>query len=428
MTTELEKTIIYRMIFFAKIAFFQNKKMLSLHYFKNQSKMRKITLISTCFIVFFVNLHTVFGQLSKDAKMSVLTCGAGFEFFEAFGHTALRVSDSALGMDYVFNWGLFDFSTDNFYLKFAQGRLPYMLGISTYEGFVAEYQRDGRSMYEQELRLTDKEKEILYEALVENYKPENRCYNYDFFEDNCATRVRDIVQNSLQDRRFPTEIKTNSPLTFRQLYLPYTHNHLWWRFAIDIALGMRADRRVSTYEYMYLPDDLMNQFDTTILAGSNETLSEPRQIILEEQCAHSTPTVISPNLVFWLLLIGVVVVSFFEIKKGFYAKGFDIVFFTLIFVLSILVFYLSLISDHNATKCNLNLLWTNPLLFYALIRLRKSAVAVLYVLLACLAVLIVGFWAIPQHFNPAFFPIWLILALRLTLLLFRKKRKKPIAV
>jgi len=366
-------------------------------------------------------MHTVFGQLSRDAKVSVLTCGAGFEFFEAFGHTALRICDSTLGMDYVFNWGLFDFRTDNFYLKFAQGKLPYMLGISTYGGFVAEYQRDGRSMYEQELRLTDKEKELLYEAVVENYKPENRYYNYDFFEDNCATRVRDIVQNSLQDRHFPTETMTYSPLTFRQLYYPYTKNYLWWRLGIDIALGARTDKPVSTYKYMYLPDDLMYQFDTTVLAGGNGTLSETKQIILEEQCVHSTPTAFSPNMVFWLLFIGVVILTFFEIKRGFYAKIFDIVFFSAVFILSILVFYLSVISDHHFTKNNLNLLWANPLLLYVLIRLKKSANVVLYILLACLAVLIFGFWILPQSFNIAFFPIWLTIALRLMLLFLYKK-------
>ena len=382
--------------------------------------MKKNLLIIVYFIVFLVNTHTVLAQLDKTAKISVLTCGAGFEFFEAFGHTALRICDTSLGMDYVFNWGLFYFNTDNFYLKFAQGRLPYMLGISTYEDFVAEYAYDGRSMYEQELRLTYEEKNRLYEAVVENYKPENRYYNYDFFEDNCATRIRDIVQNSLQNRYFPTKTMTNSPLTFRQLFRPYTNNYLWWRFGIDIALGAKADKQVSIYNYMYLPNDLMNQFDTTVLIGCGGTLAEPVQVILEEQCVHSTPTVFTPNMIFWLLFLCVVLLTFFEIKKGFYAKIFDIIFFSAVFILSILVFYLCFISDHNATKGNLNLLWANPLLFYVLICLRKSNAIILYILLGCLLVLLFGFWLLPQSFNPAFFPIWLILALRLVLLLNNK--------
>jgi len=384
--------------------------------------MRKILLISACFVVFMVHTQSVFGQLGEKAKISVLTCGAGFEFFEAFGHTALRVCDTALGIDYVFNWGLFDFNTDNFYLKFAQGRLPYMLGINTFERFVAEYAYDGRSMYEQVLRLTYEEKILLYESVVENYKPENRYYNYDFFEDNCATRIRDVVQNNLQNRHFSTETMTNSPLTFRQLFHPYTNNYLWWRFGIDIALGTKADRRVSIYNYMYLPNDLMHQFDTTILIGSDKTLAEPIQVILKEQCVHSTPTIFTPNMVFWLLFICVIVLTFFEIKKNFYAKFFDIVFFSAVFILSILVFYLCFISDHNATKGNLNLLWANPLLLYVLIRLKKTSLLILYILLGCLVVLLVGFWILPQSFNPAFYPIWLTLVLRLGLIVVKKKK------
>ena len=388
--------------------------------------MKRISLISTYLVVFVISIHSVFAQLSKDAKVSVLTCGAGFEFFEAFGHTALRVCDTALGIDYVFNWGLFDFNTDNFYVKFTQGKLPYMLGISTYKGFVSDYQYDGRSMYEQTLRLNYEEKNRLYEMLIENYKPENRYYNYDFFEDNCATRVRDIVQNSLQNRHFPTETTTNKPLTFRQLFRPYTTDFLWWKFGIDIALGTRADRKVTIYNYMYLPNDLMNQFDTTVLVGDDKTLSEPIQMILEEQYPHSTPTLFSPNMVFWLLFICVAALTFFEIKRGFYAKIFDIVFFSAIFILSVLVFYLCFISDHHATKYNLNLLWANPLLLYVLIRLKKSSTVILSILLGCLAVFLLGFWCLPQSFNAAFFPIGICLVLRLGLLLLRKKKKLKI--
>ncbi len=384
--------------------------------------MKKSHIVSLCLILCIMNIHSVFAQLDKNAKISVLTCGPGFEFFESFGHTALRICDSTLGMDYVFNWGIFDFNTDNFYLKFAQGKLPYMLGIVTYEGFVAEYASDGRSMYEQPLRLTHEEKNILYKAVVENYKPENRYYNYDFFEDNCATRVRDIVQNSLQGRHFPTDVMTDPSLTFRELFYPYTANYLWWRFGIDIALGMRSDKKVSTYNYMYLPEDLMDQFDTTVLVGDIRVLADSKETILEELCSHSDPTVFPPNMLFWILFALTALLSFWEWKKGFYAKVFDIVLFTSIALLSLLVFYLAIISDHNATKDNLNLLWANPLFFWVLIRLRKTNKIVLYILLGCLAVLIIGFWILPQSFNIAFVPIWLMLALRLIFLLCPKKQ------
>jgi hypothetical protein len=386
--------------------------------------MKKLKNICIYIILFLLSAHAVFAQLSENAKVSVLTCGDGFEFFETFGHTALRVCDTALNMDYVFNWGIFDFNTDNFYLKFAQGKLPYMLGVTEYQWFVAEYACEGRSIYEQELNLTYEEKSILYESILENYKPENRYYNYDFFEDNCATRIRDIIQKSLQRRQFPVNAVTNSNLTFRQLFYPYTEHFLWWRFGIDIALGMRADKKINTYNYMYLPNDLMNQFDTTILSHDNKALADSIQTVLKEQYPHSVPTAFSPNMAFWLLFIFVVLLTFTELKYKFYTKVFDVVFFCMIFILSLLVVYLCFISDHNATKYNFNLLWANPLVLYVLIRLHKSIPIVLYFLLGCLAVLVFGFWLLPQSFNSAFFPIWLVLMLRIMLLLFRKKQFK----
>ena len=384
--------------------------------------MKRILKIGIYLLLFLFNVNSLSAQLSENAKISVLTCGTGFEFFESFGHTALRICDTSLGMDYVFNWGIFDFNTDNFYVKFTQGKLPYMLGITTYEGFIAEYAHDGRSMYEQTLALTYEEKQVLYDTIRKNSYPENRYYFYDFFEDNCATRVRDIIQYSLQNRNFPTDEATNTNLSFRELFHPYADNFLWWKFGIDIALGMRADRKATVYDYMYLPNDLMNQFDTTILVNDTKVLTQSKQIVLEELYPHSQPTVFSPNMLFWILFALTVVLSFWEWEKGFYAKAFDIVLFIAIAMVSLLVFYLDFISDHNATKNNLNLLWANPLLFWVLIRLRKTNCIILYVLLICLAILIFGFWLLPQSFNSAFYPIWLMLTLRLGLLLLSKKR------
>ena len=402
---------------------FQHFLVLSHKLIPNDFIMKYLSKVGIYLILFLFNANVVFAQLSETGKVSVLTCGPGFEFFESFGHTALRICDTSLGMDYVFNWGMFDFSTDNFYLKFAQGQLPYMLGVTSYERFVEEYAYYGRSMYEQTLALTYEEKQILFDTLRKNAQPENKFYYYDFFEDNCATRVRDIIQYSLQNRHFPTESTTDTNLQFRELFHPYAENFPWWRFGIDIALGMRADKKASVFDYMYLPEDLMNQFDTTILLNDSNVLTQSKQTILEELYPHSQPTAISPNMVFWILFVLVAGLSFLEWKKKFYVKAFDITLFAAVFILSLLVFYLSCISDHNATKGNLNLLWANPLFFWVLIRLRKTNRIVLYVLLGCLAILILGFWFLPQSFNPAFFPIWLILALRLFMLLLRKSDK-----
>ena len=378
----------------------------------------KIIFISLLFL--FV-INSVFAQLTEKAQISVLTCGSGSELFESFGHTAIRICDTSQGIDIVYNYGIFDFNTEFFYLKFAQGKLSYMLAASSFNAFMQEYAYYGRAVYEQVLNFTTQEKQTFFHLIEENYKPENRYYQYDFFLDNCATRVRDIVSNSLENRSFPPSCTTKTDYSFRELFLPYTQNFLWWRFGIDIALGSVADRKTSVWDCMYLPNDLMTQLDTTILTHSISSLVESKTTLLEETKVQSYPTLISPNMVFWLLLLLIVLLTFTEWKRKKYVEWIDIILFFLVGLISLLVMYLWFISDHSATKGNWNILWANPLFFYVLFRLRKTQYIVLQILTACLLLFLLGFGFLPQHFNTAFIPISLMLMVRILMLIYRKK-------
>ena len=119
-------------------------------------------------------------QLSNEAEISILTCSPGKELYSLFGHTAIRVRDPKAGMDEVFNYGTFDFDTPHFYLKFAQGLLPYQLSTTSFRNFMLSYQMEERSVYSQRLRLDSLQKQQLFDLLLENYRPENRSYLYNF--------------------------------------------------------------------------------------------------------------------------------------------------------------------------------------------------------------------------------------------------------
>ena len=382
---------------------------------------RKINFIS---LLFLLIVNSVFAQFSEKARISVLTCGGGSELFESFGHTAIRICDTAQNIDIVFNYGIFDFNTRFFYFKFAQGQLSYMLDASSFEAFMYEYSYYGRAVYEQVLNFSPQEKEAFLHRIVENYKLENRYYQYDFFQDNCATRVRDIIANSLENRSFPQTCSTKTRYSFRELFLPYTQNFLWWRLGIDIALGTVADRKASVWDCMYLPDDLMIQLDTTILTHTTSTLVESKHTLLEQSKIQSYPSLISPDIVFWCLLFLTVLLTFTEwkIKKQF--EWFDIILFFVVGLVSFLIIYLWFISDHSATKGNWNILWANPLFFYVLFRRRKTQPVVLYILATCLLFFLLGFWFLPQHFNTAFIPINFMLIVRVFMLIFRKEKKR----
>ena len=108
--------------------------------------------------------------LSDSAYASVLTCGAGDEFYTAFGHSAIRICDSARGVDLVYNYGTFDFDAPHFYWSFARGKLNYCLSRSSFADFVAEYYFEGRAVWEQRLRS------LLDAMLTLFYRPEGNTF------------------------------------------------------------------------------------------------------------------------------------------------------------------------------------------------------------------------------------------------------------
>lgn len=224
-------------------------------------------------------------RLSNGAFASLLTCGPGNDFYTSFGHTALRICDSAQGIDVVYNYGTFDFEEPHFYLHFAQGHLNYFLGRTSFQSFMMEYAFEGRSIYEQRLLLTHKETNRLFRLLENNYMPENKHYMYDYFADNCATRARNMIDSALIGRTLfatpsalttqPTCLKTEvkdgngltvdltGNLTFRQMLSTYTQtNLLWWQFGIDLLLGARCDKPIATIDYTFSPYDLRYQTDS----------------------------------------------------------------------------------------------------------------------------------------------------------------------
>ena len=129
-------------------------------------------------------------KLSEEARISLMTSAPyDEEVFTVYGHAALRIYDPKQNIDYIFNYGIFDFSKPNFIYRFAKGETDYKLGVADFQDYVIEYQMRGSDITEQVLNLTQEEKEHIWDALLINYRPENRVYRYNFFFDNCATAL-----------------------------------------------------------------------------------------------------------------------------------------------------------------------------------------------------------------------------------------------
>ena len=138
-------------------------------------------------------IHLVMGVKADDTRISVLTCSPGDKAYELFGHTAVRYVNKSKEMDVVFNYGFFDFNSPGFMWRFALGETDYCLGCIPFSYFVPEYEKRGSSVTEQLLDLTPEQEQRLFDALVENCKPENKTFRYNYFYNNCTTKARDKI-------------------------------------------------------------------------------------------------------------------------------------------------------------------------------------------------------------------------------------------
>jgi hypothetical protein len=396
------------------------------------------------FLVFFTVSISTFSQttteLSDEAQITLLTASPGNQLYSVFGHSAIRVTDPVLNTDLVFNYGTFDFDTPNFYLKFVRGQLLYKLSVVPMEYFMAEYRYEGRAVYEQLLDLSQDQKQRIYDFLMINRLPQNAYYHYDFFYDNCATRIRDLIdwviepewatekeinQEALASIRSQLnyEFAYNPPLnasrTFRDMLQPFLEHMKWSAFGIDLALGLPADKIAASWDYMFLPDELLIAFALAYHEDGRPLVSNHRIIIHQTLDQTATTAPIIPELVFWLLFI----ISLLVMIKPRWSVIFDRVFFSTLGILGIAVLFLWFFTDHITTKSNLNILWALPTHLYYIWfanydRIRYSARWYFrFVSILTLLLIITWFW-IPQDYHQAFFPVVLAVFIKSSLYAF----------
>ncbi len=304
--------------------------------------------------------------LSSSSSVSLLTCSAGEELYTTFGHSAIRVKDDSLDVDLVFNYGTFDFDTPDFYKKFVDGELDYMLSIGKFERFERTYRRENRSVTEHSLDLTLAEKRLLWQKLLTNYRPENRFYRYDFFLDNCATRIRDVIFDVKGLDISAFQAKTDK--TFRDCLHECMGKTSWAAQGIDLVLGAKTDERVSAYDKAYLPMYLDSLFiDAGVIVSSKEIVKKDFSVE-ETDNANSA----SVWIVFGLFLVISAYILIRERKSGVYYTKASILIFILPILLSILLWYTWLYSLHSVLNNNLNVLWASVLYLPQIICMNKK--------------------------------------------------------
>ena len=366
--------------------------------------------------------------LSREAEISLITCSPTDDaVFTLYGHTALRVYDPVLKINWVYNYGIFDFSAPNFMYRFAKGETDYKLDTSYFSIFLREYTSRGSEIIEQALNLLPEEKEALWQALEWNRKPENRVYRYNFFFDNCATRPAVMVENNIKG--FISYAPASELPTFRDVINYCTRNHPWITFGCDLVVGLPSDRVMTLQETFFIPDYLKNAFDKAeiIREDTTETLVKQTNILAEKNQPIVTPSFItSPLCCFSALFILILALSFIEWRRKSYYRFLDIILFLSSGLAGCIIFFLSFFSVHPSMFPNINLLWLHPLhligiIFFSVKKWKIVAFWYHFINFAVVISMCVGWIFIPQHFNIAFIPLIASLLLRSGGALLRKK-------
>ncbi|MCU0419185.1 MAG: DUF4105 domain-containing protein [Cyclobacteriaceae bacterium] len=363
-------------------------------------------------------------QLSPDAYISVITCGPDpNELYAAFGHSAIRVYDPANGLDDAFNYGVFDFDQPNFYLNFARGYLYYKLGVYYYSDFEAYYKRHQRFVHEQRLNLTPAQKQKLFDYLAWNARPENQTYRYDYYHNNCATKIRDVLNEQLGADILWDSSHVQPTHSFRQKTDAYLSPLPWGDLGIDICLGSPIDRPMTAWEHMFLPDYVESFVDlATVVHDSVRTaLVAEKKIIYEPAPVATWTAFVHPWVVVGGLLLIVLWVSWRDWQRKRISRGLDVILFGLAGLIGLLLLALWLFTDHRDAARNMNLLWAFPLHGVGAVMLlfkRSWPWAKAYFGFASFlsAVALAGWWGWPQELNPLLVPVVICLWVRAGLL------------
>jgi hypothetical protein len=376
--------------------------------------MKKILLIA--FLVYLIYFPGVSSQTLADTTVCLITCGPGTETYSIYGHSAVRIVIPEKKIDIIYNWGVFEFDTPNFAWKFAKGRLNYMLGVESFKSFLGIYIYEKRYVYSQKINLDSKETEHLVSLINENYKPENRNYRYDFFYDDCSTRIRDLLEKAVGDKLlYPPSGNERLP-TFRHMVDKYQNPFPWLNFGIDLIMGSPGEKKASYRDRMFLPIDMQTELSETVINREGKIiplLQDPVTILNFDPPEIKQNFLTTPVFTFTLLLIIIIILSARVESRKINNMG-DIVIFSIFSVLAILMIFFNFFTDHQQMKWNLNILWLNPIIPFCLssLVLKKAGTLWFRILFCITGTFLVLHFILPQDFNIAILPLVIILLVR----------------
>jgi hypothetical protein len=307
----------------------------------------------------------------SELRVWLFTAGPGEAVWERFGHNAIRVLDTETGEDVAYNWGIFDFNQVDFLPRFLKGQMLYMMAAFSTGPMVNAYAQTGREIVLQELDLTPAQRIALRDFANRNAQPENRDYFYNYFLDNCSTRVRDLLDLVLGGALGERFIEAPTGTSFRYHIRRLTRSDPLLYTGMDVLLGTPGDRPISVWEEMFLPMTLRDAIRNVTVVDENGV--ERPLVLAEELVAAGTGSPVPEAPPRWfagylglgLLLGGLLAWSGSARARGSRAAGAAFVgavtLWSLVAGLVGTILVLVLFTDHRFMMWNENLLLLTPL-------------------------------------------------------------------
>ncbi|HEV8695577.1 MAG TPA: DUF4105 domain-containing protein [Lysobacter sp.] len=327
---------------------------------------RALRLVTLCLL--WLASFCAFAQATPDAtpRIGIMVMQPGEIFWERFGHDAILVVDPRTGEATSYNFGFFDPNEPDFIARFVRGDMRYRLAAVPYEQDLALYHEEGRGVSVQWLDLDEAQARELAAALADNALPEHAYYRYDYFKDNCSTRVRDAIDRALAGGLRRQVEGRSQGLTWRSEALRLASPAPWMWLGFDIGLGPSADQPMTLWEQGYVPRRLSD----TLKEVKN---SHGRSLVQEQQ--GILPHLIAPDpdeqpRRWWLWAIWGVVIgaaaAWLAPRKPRTLAAIAMPFWFLSGVIGALLLFLWFGTEHRMAWGNHNLFLLNPLGWAAL--------------------------------------------------------------
>lgn len=314
------------------------------------------------FCIFFLGVLLSLSAMAGTPKFSILTCFPGDEAYSLYGHTGLRYCDEEKGIDVVFNYGYFDFDTPNFIWRFVLGQTDYMVGAVSYDDFCEEYMQRGSLIIGEQIELTPEQEKELFTLLRENCRPENRVYRYNYFYNNCTTKIRDKVEQVAGPIEY---YSVNPSSTFREALNGLLGEHPWFAFGINLILGADIDKPVTSRDLQFIPMNYMNDITQCCKIGADGEkiflLNNQYMVIPEVEKPAVVQSNFTPFNVSLLLLLITLIIMSCEVRKKKTFWGYDVLLMSVQGLAGSLLLFMALFSQHPAVDNNWLILLLNPL-------------------------------------------------------------------